>query len=683
MDETNRQSVRADLCRVGLIIPALNEQASLPHVLASLPSGLGQVIVVDNGSTDRTAAVAAEAGATVVHQPRRGYGSACLAGLAALAPAVTVVAFLDADLADDPAMLPDIVAPIFNDETDLVIGSRARGGAEPGSLTLPQRLGNQIATCLLGILHGQRTTDLGPFRAVRRSGLNRLAMDDKTYGWTVQMQLRAALQRLRYAEVAVPYRRRIGTSKISGTLRGVIGAGTKIPLTILRETLSHKHLPPTPPSDHLVVFARLPKHGRTKTRLIPGIGPEGAAAVHQAMTAHTLKQADGLASKRVTLHPTVRITGGTADEMAARFGPRRYVDQGEGDLGDRMQRAVCEAFAEGAQRVVLIGTDCPELTPGLLGEAFEVLRDKDVVIGPAHDGGYYLIGLSRPAPALFEGITWGTESVMEQTLAIATEQGLSVGQLRWGGDVDRPEDLPLWNRVAAGPTLGVVVPTLNEEATLSQTLAHLQAPADPRVKIVVADGGSVDKTAQIAKYHGVTFISGPPGRARQMNAGAAAVTSDVILFCHADTLLPPEYAQQIRRALEDPEVVGGAFALQIDAPGKLYRWIERAVRYRCERLKLPYGDQAIFVRRDVFNQLGGFDDALTVMEDYDLVRRLRRRGYLASLTAPVRTSARYWQRHGPLRATARNQLVIAAHALGIGPQTLTKLRHRIRAGAKK
>lgn len=224
--------------QVTVIIPAFNEEAAIGKVVAAIPTGAAiAVLVVDNGSTDRTATVAQEAGAIVVPEPRRGYGRACLTGLDHLPATTEIVAFLDGDYSDYPEELPAVVAPIVEGRADLVIGSRVLGEREPGALLAQARFGNALATWLIRRLFGVSYTDLGPFRAIRRAALDQLAMVDANYGWTVEMQVKAARQGLRVVEVPVRYRRRIGQSKVTGTISGSLRAGYKILLTIFRHAL--------------------------------------------------------------------------------------------------------------------------------------------------------------------------------------------------------------------------------------------------------------------------------------------------------------------------------------------------------------------------------------------------------------------------------------------------------------
>lgn len=233
-----------DLSQVTVIIPALNEEESLPLVLRDLPN-VGRVIVVDNGSTDRTATVAADLGAVVVREPARGYGAACLKGLQEIhqsvlngQPAPTIVAFVDADYSDHPDLLPDLVEPIFSGRADFVLGSRLQGIREPGAMPPQSIYGNKLACFLMWLFFGARCTDLGPFRAIDYSNLRQLGMVDRNFGWTIEMQLKAARAGLRSLEIPVPYRCRIGTSKISGTISGTIKAGSKILFLIARYGLA-------------------------------------------------------------------------------------------------------------------------------------------------------------------------------------------------------------------------------------------------------------------------------------------------------------------------------------------------------------------------------------------------------------------------------------------------------------
>lgn len=234
-----RRTQRQSFAGVVAIIPALNEAEAIAGVIQAIHrQSLTRIIVVDNGSTDATAAIARSAGAAVVSEPTRGYGAACLAGIRALPPDAEVVVFLDGDGADDPALLSEVVGPITSGRADLVVGARTGAEIERGALTPQQRIGNAFASLCLRWRFGLAATDLGPFRAIRRTTLEQLRMTDTGYGWTVEMQIKAARHHVRYAEVQVPYRRRIGTSKISGTVRGVVGASVKILAVLARHTFS-------------------------------------------------------------------------------------------------------------------------------------------------------------------------------------------------------------------------------------------------------------------------------------------------------------------------------------------------------------------------------------------------------------------------------------------------------------
>ena len=223
---------------IRVIIPAYNEEKAIGLVIDEIPEGLvSEVIVADNNSTDNTPEVAKSHGATVVRQPLKGYGNACLKGMEHIANSETqpdIIVFLDGDHSDYPEKMTDLVRPIIEENVHLVIGSRALGQSERGSLTIPQRFGNWLATRLLKIFYGAKYTDLGPFRAIRHDSLLKLDMQDRTFGWTVEMQLKIAKLSLPFVEIPVDYRKRVGKSKISGTISGTLMAGHKILYTIFK-----------------------------------------------------------------------------------------------------------------------------------------------------------------------------------------------------------------------------------------------------------------------------------------------------------------------------------------------------------------------------------------------------------------------------------------------------------------
>ncbi|MBL4643802.1 MAG: glycosyltransferase family 2 protein [Flavobacteriaceae bacterium] len=216
---------------IKVIIPAYNEQDSIAHVIKDIPAIVNEIIVVSNNSTDNTEENAKNAGATVLQENRKGYGFACLKGMEHIADQNTkpdIIVFLDGDYSDYPEQLTEIIAPIINDNIDFVIGARVKRLREQGSMTPQQVFGNWLATFLMKLFFGAKYTDLGPFRAIKYNQLLALKMEDKTYGWTVEMQLKALKQKYTYVEIPMKYRNRIGVSKVSGTVKGSIMAGVKI-----------------------------------------------------------------------------------------------------------------------------------------------------------------------------------------------------------------------------------------------------------------------------------------------------------------------------------------------------------------------------------------------------------------------------------------------------------------------
>jgi len=429
-------------------------------------------------------------------------------------------------------------------------------------------------------------------------------------------------------------------------------------------------------NEHLIVFTRYPEPGRTKTRLIPGLGAAGAALVQRQMTEHSLRTVRVIQQQR-PLQVWVCYAG--AEEAAFRdwLGEDwNYLPQAEGDLGDRMVAAFRHAFSHNAERVITIGIDCPDITPALLTEALDQLHSQDLVLGPASDGGYYLIGLQRVIPSLFKAMDWGTDRVLADSLSRAAAAGLDIAQLTTLTDIDYPEDLPRWTAhhsnapPAQVPLISIIMPVRNEAAALVAHLPELIQQAR-HSEIIVVDGDSYDSSVTFAKALGVRVQQGPANRAQQMNAGAAIATGDILLFLHGDTRLPADFEAQIRQTLALEGVVAGAFELHIDGEGAGLRRVEWGVRQRSKWLGLPYGDQGLFLARSQFEALGGFAD-LPIMEDFELMQRVKQLGRVAIAPAAVTTSGRRWQRLGVQRTTLINQGMLLGYALGIPPAVLAR-----------
>ena len=231
------------------------------------------------------------------------------------------------------------------------------------------------------------------------------------------------------------------------------------------------------------------------------------------------------------------------------------------------------------------------------------------------------------------------------------------------------------NRAATkSATISIIIPTLNEQANITRTLQPLDKTR--QIETIVVDGGSDDRTATVARDLGAAVIESKPGRAKQMNTGARLATGDILLFLHADTILPHEFDHHVRDTLNQPDVIAGAFRLGLDVHSRSLGLLKRLVNWRSRRFQLPYGDQALFMSAETFFKAGAYPD-VPIMEDFMLVRRLRRLGRIALTDAEAITSARRWQQHGVLRVTLIHQLIIAGHFMGLSPNRLARWRHRL------
>ena len=461
----------------------------------------------------------------------------------------------------------------------------------------------------------------------------------------------------------------------------MIGAGYKILSTIFLSALRY-HLSAkarTIPRERLLIFTRFPEPGATKTRLIPALGVEGAADLQRQMTERVL----ALSKTLDQISVEVVYTGGSLAQFREWLGEDwEYRPQAEGDLGHRMRMAFLTAFLRRAERAVIVGVDCPELSAGIVASAFRLLEKRDVVLGPATDGGYYLIGIRRRASrraleTVFNGIDWGTENVFGQTTKILGEAGVSVGLLACLDDVDRPEDLPVWGRAcgvdAGSPRFSVIIPTLDEEDVVSETIRH--ALASESTEVLVVDGGSSDETVARATECGARVMPSHACRAAQMNLGAARARGEILVFLHADTHLPAGFEDHVQRIMDQSGVIAGAFKFRTDDDSATMRFIEWWANVRSKWLKMPYGDQALFLRKDTFREIGGYRE-LPIMDDLELVRRLGRRGRIPIAPADAVTSCRRWRRMGKWRTTITNQLVVLAYFAGLPPRFVAQFYDR-------
>ena len=394
--------------------------------------------------------------------------------------------------------------------------------------------------------------------------------------------------------------------------------------------------------DRLIIFGRYPVPGNTKTRLIPALGPVGAASLQRRLTEKTLLTAKKFEARHKTTIEC-RFEGSTPKKIHHWLGSIPILSfQKAGDLGRRMRFALFDALNEGSKRVVLLGTDIPGLNAGILEQAFAALLEHDIVLGPSTDGGYWLIGLKRPID-VFQNIDWSTPRVLRQTLAQARHMGLTVCLLEFLSDVDTPEDLRRWRLEESVPEifLTVVIPAFNEENYIHRPVL---SATDRDVEIIVVDGGSTDGTVRQAESLGARIIHSPSGRARQQNCGAAAAKGENLLFLHADTLLPEDYVTQVFETLMTYGTVLGAFRFETDFRRPLMRVVEWITHLRSKYLRLPYGDQAIFMKKSIFEKAGGFP-VVPIGEDLFLVRHLIKHEKVQVLMAKgaAVTSGRRWK----------------------------------------
>jgi len=435
----------------------------------------------------------------------------------------------------------------------------------------------------------------------------------------------------------------------------------------------------------ICVFAKPPRPGETKTRLIPAVGAEGAANLARAFFDDTWASLRTIADARVVLAVTEN------DPAFEAAGGAEVWLQGDGDLGDRMERALRRAL-ERADAAIVVGSDSPGLPLRVFEQARAALCGGRAVLGPSDDGGFYLIGLTRCPDGLLAGVPWSRSDTCERTLARLRSRGFEVQMIERWFDVDVPADLERLRELIARGELSapatsaalqeirakqinrtsIVIPALNEEARIGGRLEELRCQGGIG-EVIVVDGGSIDRTVAIARsFAGVKVIEASRGRARQMNAGAAVASGETILFLHADVLPPPDAVALIDRALAQPGAIAGAFktwTVSDTGARRLGFWLHLA-DLRSRYTSLPYGDQAIFVKAKVFRELGGYPDQ-PLMEDLEFSRRLKRRGRIVRVAANVIVSGRRFLEH-PIYYAALMNLFPILYRLGVPAARLAR-----------
>ncbi|MHB8416822.1 MAG: TIGR04283 family arsenosugar biosynthesis glycosyltransferase [Myxococcales bacterium] len=437
----------------------------------------------------------------------------------------------------------------------------------------------------------------------------------------------------------------------------------------------------------LCLFAKPPRPGRVKTRLAAAVGEARAAELAAAF----LRDSWSAAARAGFARTVLSTPEPWPDDLALPGRPEIWL-QGEGDLGQRMERVLRRAL-EGGDFAAAIGADTPGLPARLLAQAASALGETDAVLGPAEDGGFYLLALRRCPAGLLEGLPWSEAGTLAATRARLEARGLSVRLLEPWFDVDRAEDLvrlraamergevdaPETARllfregpVPARPRVSVVIPALDEEARIGGQLAALGRL--PLHEVVVADGGSRDRTvACVRAFPSVRLVASRRGRAAQLNAGAAAAGGDVLLFLHADVRLPENAVDLVAAALARPGTVAGAFRTWTVAEGRrhLLGPLLHLADLRSRYSRLPYGDQALFVRAEAFRRAGGFPEQ-PLMEDLELSRRLRRLGRVEIVPASVQVSGRRFLAR-PAYYTLLVNLFPLLYRLGVPPAWLAPL----------
>ncbi|HBZ54037.1 MAG TPA: hypothetical protein DEO88_01415 [Syntrophobacteraceae bacterium] len=428
----------------------------------------------------------------------------------------------------------------------------------------------------------------------------------------------------------------------------------------------------------LIVFLRYPEPGRVKTRLAAGMGAAPAAAFYERLLRRTL----GIVADFWENHRDVEIVlffdpmEREAEVRWAFPGPWRFVAQPSGHLGERM-RAACDLGSGQAERhSVVIGCDIGDLQSADLDDAFRALNHCDAVLGPARDGGFYLIGLARRCDAVFLPASWGGSEVCGRALATLQREGLTVALGKERNDIDRVEDLMrLPGRDYFDRRVAIIIPFLGSPSRLEKLLEFLEPQLWPADEIILVSGEGLPGTATCRISARTRMVRARRGRGLQLNCGVRESRSDLLWFLHEDSTPPPNFAYHVRKLVLSQHHSLGCFRLAFDGHSRALALIARWANIRTSILQLPYGDQGIFCERATYDQLNGFRRAY-IMEDVDFVRSARRLGKLLIIPQPLRTSPARYVKCGILRASLVNHLLFGLYLAGIDDRKLYSWYYR-------
>jgi uncharacterized protein len=426
----------------------------------------------------------------------------------------------------------------------------------------------------------------------------------------------------------------------------------------------------------LILFMRYPEPGCVKSRLAAAVGPEEAARVYEKLIRRTL----GVAAEFKRKHPEVDLfVSFTPPDKMLRLqeaypGPWRFRCQKGMHLGERMEGAIREVLSQGYSDVLLVGTDLADLEPSDFTDAFQAMENGCGALGPAADGGFYLIGLRRPCPAVFRFESWGTGDIFARTERLLLNSGFALRRLKERRDVDYPEDLPfIQGKTWFSTSLSIIIPTLNSGDRLAPYLHSLQQQIWPDDEIILVKTQTTDQKKVPATPEQITpkilSVYAPRGRGLQLSRGATTAKGGLLFFLHDDSTPPPNFACFVREICEQSDMSVGCFELAFSPSNLLLNGIARWANLRTRIFKLPYGDQGLFCRRDSYENAGGFAKPY-LMEDVDFVRRCRRFGRLMVLPERIVTSSERYIRMGIVRASLHNHLTMLLYHLGVSDRRL-------------